>query len=74
MDDQNTTDQAKRPSIFQVVASVLAAGFGVQSEKNRQRDFAGGSAATFVMVGIIATVLFVLTLYMLVKLIIAAAA
>ncbi len=52
---------------------MLAAGFGVQSEKNRQRDFAGGSVGTFIVVGIIATILFVVTLYMLVKLVIGVA-
>ncbi|QSA97950.1 DUF2970 domain-containing protein [Methylococcus sp. EFPC2] len=58
-----------KPNLFQVVASVLAAGFGVQSQKNRERDFVAGSAKSYVIVGVIATVLFVLTLYGIVKLI-----
>lgn len=71
MDERQTS--SGRPSLMQVVGSVLAAAFGVQSEKNRQRDFAGGSAASYIIVGVIATILFVLTLYGLVKLIIGAA-
>jgi hypothetical protein len=73
VDEHKTTEQPGRPNLFQVIGSVLAAGFGVQSEKNRERDFAGGSAGTFVVVGIIATILFVVTLYLLVKLVIGTA-
>jgi len=73
VDEQKTSEQPGRPNLFQVIGSVLAAGFGVQSEKNRQRDFAGGSVGTFIVVGIIATILFVVTLYMLVKLVIGVA-
>jgi len=32
-----------RPSIVEVVKSVLAAAIGVQSDKNRQKDFSQGS-------------------------------
>jgi len=57
------------PTLGQVIASVLAAGFGVQSEKNRQRDFETGSGTQYVIVGIIATILFVLTIYGVVRLV-----
>ena len=40
----------------QVIGSVLAAGFGVQSAKNKQRDFQQGSFTIFVIVGIVFTV------------------
>ena len=73
MGEHETSGNSGRPKILQVVGSVLAAAFGVQSEKNRERDFAGGSAATFIVVGVIATVLFVLALYGLVKLVISSA-
>ena len=55
---------------MQVIASVLAAAFGVQSAKNRERDFQYGNAATFVGVGLFATVLFVLLIYGVVTLVI----
>lgn len=61
--------ERSRPSLKQVIGSVLAAGFGVQSNKNRQRDFSSGSGKQFVIVGIVATIMFVLTIYFIVQLI-----
>ena len=58
-------------SMLQVIGSVLAAGFGVQSEKNRERDFKAGSSKHFVIVGLVATILFVITLYTIVRLVLA---
>lgn len=69
MSSQNGDD--KGLSVLQVIGSVLAAGFGVQSEKNRERDFQGGSSKHFVIVGVVATVLFVITLYTVVRLVLA---
>lgn len=65
--------QSKKPSLLQVVGGVLSAAFGVQSEKNRLRDFQEGSAGTFIIVGVIATILFILTIYGVVKLVISSA-
>ena len=65
--------KSKKPSLLQVVGSVLSAAFGVQSERNRLRDFQEGSAGTFIVVGVIATILFVLTIYGVVKLVISSA-
>jgi len=50
-------------SILQVVQSVLAASFGVQSHRNRERDFRQGSARTFIVAGLVGTVLFIATVY-----------
>ncbi len=50
-------------SFWQVLLSVLAAAFGVQSGKNRQRDFSRGRPLHFVVIGLLATALFVLLLY-----------
>jgi len=50
------------PSLWQHVQSVLAAGLGVQSEQNRRRDFDRGSPTLYFTLGIIGTVLFILTL------------
>lgn len=57
------------PTLGQVIASVLAAGFGVHSDKNRMRDFETGSAKQYIIVGVIATALFVLLLYGIVRLV-----
>ena len=51
-----------KPNLKQVIQSVLAAFIGVQSNENRQRDFEHGSLSSYLVVGAIATVLFILTL------------
>ncbi|WP_084643960.1 DUF2970 domain-containing protein [Ferrimonas futtsuensis] len=52
---------------MKVVASVLAALFGVQSEANRQRDFSHSSPLPFILTGILLVSLFVLGLIALVN-------
>ena len=52
---------------LQVVLSVLAAGLGVQSSKNRERDFKQGRAGTFIAAGLIFTLLFIGTVYAVVQ-------
>ncbi|MFP6807516.1 MAG: DUF2970 domain-containing protein [Pseudomonadales bacterium] len=64
-----STDDQKPPTLFQVIFSVLAAGFGVQNSKNRERDFTRGNPLVFIVVGLIFTALFVLTLVGIVNLI-----
>ena len=44
-----------------IVRSTLAAAIGVQSKKNRERDFEEGNAGAFIAAGIIFTALFVAT-------------
>jgi len=51
-----------KPTLKQVIQSVLAAFIGVQSNANRQRDFEHGSLSSYLVVGAIATVLFILAL------------
>jgi hypothetical protein len=57
------------PSVgpLQMIGSVFAAAFGVQSSKNRERDFKQGRFAYFVIAGILFTVLFVGTVYLVVS-------
>ena len=62
-----------KPNLPRVIASTLAAAFGVQSEKNRLRDFQHGSAKAYVVAGVIGTVIFVLTVYGVVKLVLSGA-
>ncbi len=66
----NQDNKAKQPSLLQVIASVLAAAIGVQSSKNRERDFEHGNMATFIAVGVVATILFILLIYGVVRLVI----
>ena len=52
-----------KPTLRQVISSVLAAMLGVQSDKNRERDFTKGKFSTYIIVGLIATLLFVLVVW-----------
>ncbi|PKM13777.1 MAG: hypothetical protein CVV13_00895 [Gammaproteobacteria bacterium HGW-Gammaproteobacteria-3] len=56
-----------KPTFTQIIRSVLAAAFGVQSNKNRQQDFEQGSLLAYIIGGLIFTVLFVLLLSTLVS-------
>jgi len=63
-------DDNKPPTLLQMMQSVLAAAFGVQSGKNRARDFTHGKPSHFVILGIVFTVIFALTLFGIVKLVV----
>jgi hypothetical protein len=54
---------------LQVVGSVFAAGLGVQSSKNRERDFKQGRAGVFIAAGIVFTLLFIGTVITVVRLV-----
>jgi hypothetical protein len=56
-----------KPTITQVIKSVLAAFIGVQSEANRKKDFENGSLSTYVIAGIIFTVLLIVAIIFLVS-------
>lgn len=56
-----------KPSFLHVVKSVIAAAIGVQSNKNREVDFQHGSLPAYIVVGLIATVLFIYVLVSIVK-------
>ena len=62
-----------KPSFLQVIGSVLAAFLGVQSDRNRERDFTKGRAVAFIVVGIGMTVLFVVGVWLVVQTVIGAA-
>lgn len=53
----------------QMLQSVLAAAFGVQSNRNRLRDFAHGKPSHFIVLGLLFTGLFVLLVYGVVRLV-----
>lgn len=63
----------QRPTVWQVIKSILGAAFGVQSEEARARDFAHGSPAVFIIGGIVFTVLFVVILVVIVNLVLRSA-
>jgi hypothetical protein len=67
VEPQGDKPAGKPPNPLQVVGSVLAAAFGVQSSRNRERDFTRGSFGPFIAAGIIFTVLFIGALYLVVS-------
>jgi len=52
----------KSPGILAVIGSVLAAMVGIQSEKNRERDFTKGDITNYIIVGILLVAIFVFVL------------
>jgi hypothetical protein len=58
-----------KPKIMQLIKSVLSAAIGVQSDENRRREFEQGSLSTYIIAGIIFTVVFVGSLILLVSII-----
>ena len=62
-------EQEKNLTLRQRLGSVLAAALGVQSGKNRARDFSHGKPSHFIILGVGLTVLFVLIVLGVVKLV-----
>ncbi|MDH0303689.1 MULTISPECIES: DUF2970 domain-containing protein [Pseudomonas] len=65
MDDRTP---GKPPTFWQMLQSILAAAFGVQSGKNRARDFTYGKASHFIVMGTLFTLIFIFVLIGLVQL------
>lgn len=64
--EESKQDEKQGLSALQVVGSVLAAALGVQSSRNRERDFKQGHFGVFIAAGIIFTALFVGAVYLVV--------
>jgi len=58
-----------KSNLKEVFKSVGAAFFGVQSNKNRERDFTQGKFSHFIVVGLIAVALFIGSLVAIVALV-----
>jgi len=56
-------------SLKNIIFSILSSFIGIQSNKNRERDFKSNSAIHFIIVGIIITIIFIIALYIIVKLV-----
>jgi hypothetical protein len=69
-DDKKETPPTDKELGFREVAqSVAAAAFGVQSAKNRERDFSKGKPSHFIILGLAFTLLFILVIFGVVKLV-----
>ena len=69
MSDQEPEQEKKPLNPMQVMSSVFAAGLGVQSSKNRERDFNQGRAGVFIAAGIIFTLGFIGVMVVIVQLV-----
>ena len=69
-DDEQQNDSAATLSLWQVVCSVFAAGFGVQSKENKVRDFTHGKPLQFVIAGLLFTIGFLIMLISIVNMIV----
>lgn len=68
---RSDASQPKPPTFLQMVTSILASFFGVQSDKNRERDFAHGKAWAFILVGILMTIVWYGTISLIVHFVLA---
>jgi len=59
-----------RQSLASVFRSVSASMFGVQSSSKHEEDFVKGDATTYIVVGLVATLLFVLAVWGVVQLVV----
>lgn len=57
----------KRPNALQVIWSVIAALFGVQSQKNRDRDFRKGDPRDYIVVYVVLVIVLVAGMIMVVN-------
>ncbi|MFP1684352.1 DUF2970 domain-containing protein [Alloalcanivorax sp. C16-1] len=73
-DEQRPADRPdQRPRFLQVVHSVLAALFGVQSGANRERDFQKGKAGDYIGVFVVMVIALVIGMFVVVSIVINAA-
>ncbi|MFN3713312.1 MAG: DUF2970 domain-containing protein [Alcanivoracaceae bacterium] len=63
----------KKPNLLQIIASVVASLFGVQSDANRQRDFLKGDPKDYISVYVALVVIFVVSMIVVVNMVLASA-
>jgi hypothetical protein len=73
MSEREQAPEKKSLKPWQVIASVFAAGLGVQSSRNRERDFNQGRAGVFIAAGIVFTLLFIGVMVTIVQLVLSGA-
>ena len=73
MSQQEKSPSTQGQSLFSVIGSVFASMFGVQSNKKREEDFKHGKISTYIAVGAVATILFILTIWGVVQLVVSVA-
>ncbi len=72
--ENNTEKQPKAGTgIKNILVSALAGLFGIQSEKNRARDFKEGKPADFILTGIIMVIVLILVMITIVNIVLSSA-
>jgi len=71
MEHEDKTSKRSGTGFFAVMQSVGAAMIGVQSAKNKERDFTHGKPLHFIIGGLVGTLIFLLVIWLLVKYMIA---
>ncbi len=61
-DKENQKEEQDPPGMISVILSVLAAMIGIQSDKNRERDFEKGHLGNYIFVGVVVVIIFIFTL------------
>lgn len=73
-DDRHTPpDDDGKPGVFQVIWSVIAAIFGVQSGKNRERDFRKGDPRDYIAIYVVLVIALVVGMVLVVSAVLDAA-
>ena len=70
----NPANQDKKPTLIQTISSIMAALFGVQSAKNRERDFTKGDAGNYIGVYVVLVLALVIGMVVTVNMVLDAAA
>lgn len=71
--DRDGGDRPQQPTFWQVVQSVLAGAFGVQTNEARRRDFQSGSPMPYIVGGVVFTVLLIVVLVVVVNVVLSSA-
>ena len=70
MSEEENSQSPGGQSLGSVFRSVSASMFGVQSSKKHAEDFSEGNIVSYVVIGLVATVLFVLAVWGIVQLVV----
>lgn len=62
--------EEKDLTLLQVMGSVFAASFGVQSKENKVRDFSRGKPVHFIIAGVVFTIGFLVALVVIVNMVV----
>ena len=71
--DEETEPRRRKPGFKQVVMSVLAAVFGIQTQENRERDFKKGDPRDYIAVYVVLVIALVIGMIVVVNMVLEAA-